>query len=315
MVGLQEGGQGSFVFLCSVVSCLIFPISSLTSTTDIELEKELRYLFSQELGHTLIGAKPVSVEECFLCGLTSSTSKERTLDFLKQIFANSNTFILMIHVPYPSYIVITLIHKPLLIKTIQHEEYLRRFLERHYNSVEKFIEILPDSEKNIFELLKFDDMALGLLFGYGYANTEYASRKLKIQDILSDRRYVLWPLPHAETITITPFCTLPCVHIDISAYNTAPSCGFHSLEEELCFLNMIEYKTQEVTPPYLFSPPFFIAKQCPETEELLRHYKKSTDKLAEIHRTQSFSRFLIKLGLLQLPRQTKVFPDRERCQN
>lgn len=71
-----------------------------------------------------------------------------------------------------------------------------------------------------------------------------------------------------------------------------PSAGFNSLEEELKYLNSLEYKAQEFGPPYLFEPPFFIAKRGKETNELLNHYKKSTEKLAQTYLEKPFSQFL-----------------------
>ena len=290
------GSMRSFHFLVIGVLFLIFLIWPSTSKADVEFENELRYLFSQELGHTLIGAKPVSDEEWFWYHSTTHQIKGMTVDFLKSTFANSKTFILQIYCPHPSCVNITLIHKPLLIKTIRKEKYLRFFILRNYGSIENFFKILANPRKNIFEILKFNDMALGLIFGYGRSNSLYASRRMEIQDLLYYKKnfcgYILWPIPHPGTITIIGSCVIPQSCIDLTQHTIKPSPGFHSLEEELVYLNNMEHKTLEFDPPYLFIPPLIIAKRCEETNELLNHYKKSTEKLAQIYLKKPFSQLL-----------------------
>ena len=285
-----------FYFLFIVIAFAIFRIWPLASKSNIEFENELRYLFSQELGHTLIGAKPISDEEWFWYRSTTHQLKEKIIDFLKLTFANSKTFILKIHSTHPSCVNITLIHKPLLIKTIQKEKYLKAFIGRNYGSKENFIRTLIECRKSIFEILKFDDIALGLMFGYGSTNSLYASRRMEIQDILYYGKnfygYVSRPIPHSTTITFAGFCVPSPQYTDLTQHSIKPSTNFHSFEEELMYLSVIEHKTQEFPPPYLLIPPFFIAKRCAETERLIKHYKKSTEKLAQIYLKKSFSQFL-----------------------
>ena len=286
----------SFRFLFVAISFAVFLIWPSASKANVEFENELRHLFSRELGHTLIGAKPVSDEEWFWYRSTSHQLKEMTIDFLKSAFANSKTFILKTYSPRRHYLGITLIHKPLLIKTIREEKYLKFFILRNYGSIENFIKTLVNSRESIFEILKFDDMALGLIFGYGRSNSSYASRRMEIQDFLYYEKnfcgYFLRPIPRPETITIAGFCTLPPPCTVLPKRSIKLSSGFHSLEVELEYLDSLEHKTQEFGPPYLFEPPFFIAKRCPETDRLIAHYKKSTNKLAKIYLKKPFSQFL-----------------------
>lgn len=286
----------SFLFLFVAIPFAVFLIWPSASKADVEFENELRHLFSRELGHTLIGAKPVSDEEWFWYRSTSHQLKGMTVDFLKSTFANSKTFILKIYSPRRHYLGITLIHKPLLIKTIQEEKYLKFFILRNYGSIENFIKTLINSRESIFEILKFDDRALGLIFGYGQTNSLYASRRMEIQDFLYYEKtfcgYILWMRPHPGTITIDGFCTLSLPWATTPRDDIEPSAGFNSLEEELKYLNNLEYKAQEFGPPYLFEPPFFIAKRGKETNELLNHYKKSTEKLAQTYLEKPFSQFL-----------------------
>ena len=138
-----------FYFLFIVIAFAIFRIWPLASKSNIEFENELRYLFSQELGHTLIGAKPISDEEWFWYRSTTHQLKEKIIDFLKLTFANSKTFILKIHSTHPSCVNITLIHKPLLIKTIHKEKYLKAFIGRNYGSKENFIRTLIECRKSM----------------------------------------------------------------------------------------------------------------------------------------------------------------------
>ena len=265
-------------------------------TPDNKLEDGLRELFSGELGHTLIGTKPVSCEDWFWYRSTTPQSKEEVIKFLKQIFANNKTFILHVNARHPIVVDITLIHKPLLKKTIQRERYLNNFIKNHYGTTGNFFEKLQSSPRNIFERLCYDDRALGLVFGYGRTNSEYASRIMKIHHFLRYGKgfcgYILRPFPNPGTITFSKFCTLPSPYTDLPQCNIRPSAGFLSLEEELEYLNGLEYVAQEFGPPHLFVPPYFIAKRCEETDELIKHYKKSTDRLAQIYLEKTFSQFL-----------------------
>ena len=104
------------------------------------------------------------------------------------------------------------------------------------------------------------------------------------------------PIPRPETIAIAGFCTLPLPWTVLPKRSIKPSAGFHSLEVELEYLDSLEHKTQKFGPPYLFEPPFFIAKRGKETNELLNHYKKSTEKLSQIYLKKSFSRFLTEIN-------------------
>ena len=132
---ILRGGLILLIVLLIPAAILIpFNIGDL-SKADINFDRQLAYLFSRDLGHTLIGTKPMSCEEWFWRGSTSPESKERTLGFLHQVFAKSKNFILRIDTPHPSLIIITLIHKPLLIKTIKKEKYLKKFIEWRYRTI------------------------------------------------------------------------------------------------------------------------------------------------------------------------------------
>lgn len=285
-----------WIFLISAILLPLLIICRHSSSSDNEFEDRLRDLFSRELGHTLIGAKPVSCEEWFWYRSTSPQSKEMVVDFLKRIFANNKTFILHINGCHSILIDITLVNKPLLKKTIQREKYLKNFIKNHYETIDNFFTKLQSSQCTIFERLYYDDRALGLVFGYGRTNSSYASRRMKIQHFLRYGKgfcgYFLRPIPHPGTITIAGFCTVPSPYTDLPQLSIKPSAGFNSLEEELDYLNSLMYKAQELGPPYLFEPPLFIAKRCEETNKLLRHYRKSTEKLVQIYFKRPFSQFL-----------------------
>ncbi len=284
-----------FVFLLVVTLCSIIPIWRSSSRADGELENGLKDLFSRELGHTLLGAKPVSSEDWFWYRSMTSQSKENVVNFLKQHFAGSKTFILYISAPHPCFLDITIIHKPLFLKTIQKEKYLKDFLKRNYKTVDGFFQALQSSKGGIFEKLHFDDCALGLAFGYGRTNSFYASRRMEIQHFFRYGKgfcgYIMSPMPSPESVV--RFCKLPLPWIDLPKYGIKTSAGFHSLEEELDYLKSQEYEVQTFDPPYLFVPPCFIAKRCEETNKLINHYKKSTEKLARIYLKKPFSQFLI----------------------
>jgi hypothetical protein len=282
-----------FVFLLIAVFLSLLVTGKYYQKPDIE--SSLQYLFSGDLGHTLVGAKPVSSEEWFWCRSVTSQSKEDVVNFLKKNFNNSETFILHVSSPNPSLLDITLIHKPLLEKTINREKYLKNFIESRYTTVNNFLQKFQSSQDGIFARLHYDDRALGLAFGYGDVNSSYASRRMEIQDSLCYRDgfcgYMLNPMPHPWAVI--RFCRLPLPWIELPLYGIKPSTGFRSIEQELEYLNSLECKTQNFGPPYFVTSPVFIARQCPETDRLIRHYKKSTNRLAQIYLKKTFSQFLI----------------------
>lgn len=184
----------------------------------------------------------------------------------------------------PGHVDIILINKPCFQNVLRKDKYLRNFIKKHYGTIEHFYDYYKKSNGSLTDWFKNDDIALGVALGYGYSNSVFLSRR----NGLSNYVHKTYGLTHRTlNITIPRPCTASCcgkkqiMMLSIVA-PIRPATGWTSAQDELDWLGSIERKISQPSPPYLFSVPFFVARQGQETEELLQKYQKGTERLARL---------------------------------
>ena len=107
------------------------PVPSVVAV-DSELEFALKSLFIEELGYTLIGAKPVTSEEDPYYLEMNSELIKRLHSFLKSAFQNSDKFILRMSKECDTGFDVELIHKTALRTVIRKNPELRSFIKEKF---------------------------------------------------------------------------------------------------------------------------------------------------------------------------------------
>jgi hypothetical protein len=258
---------------------------------DPNLEKALTYLFCNELGYTLIGAKPISDEECCWLNEFPPSTKKALIRYLRRIFGKSNTYIINIYTPTPKYTSITLVYKPALLNAIATEPYLQAFVKKNFGTEKKLFHELK--KNNVFKCFKWNDIALGIVFGYGIGNVEYANRLTHLGLFLKkypdvclfahepkpDPFFIIRPIPR---FFFTP------------ASRTIPQPKgnplFSSFEHEWKWLQDQAYTFPRSAPPIFFSLPTFLAKTGEETSRIVKKYFQTRDALAKLYCEKTFTK-------------------------
>ena len=120
-------------FLLLILSCFY---AQLFSGNAHDLESSLSVVFSDDFGYTLIGEKPVSVEQSLSWYLNiNPEEKDCLFNFLKGEFDSSSKFIFKL---LNRHGYMELIHKESLLKQICKYEKLSSFIKKKYGSSSAF---------------------------------------------------------------------------------------------------------------------------------------------------------------------------------
>lgn len=277
----------AIIFIC-IATCFI-----MTNRTYSKTEKNapLLCLFSKELGLTLIGEKPMSCEECIWDwdSPLPQRGREEFISWLNERFQNSSKYIFRTHTYRPGHIDIVLIHKPSFQKVFKRTRYLNKFIKRHYGDVENFFSCCERSSGSFSDWFKNDDIALGIALGYGYNNSTFLSRCNDLSTCVNKNyglvcRALRRKGPHPFTASYLGKSQIMMISIPRLVQHSA---NWPSAQDELLWLESIVRAIPQSPPPYLFSVPFFVARQGQETEELLRKYEKGINRLARLFQSDN----------------------------
>ena len=269
--------------------------AELANKNDLMVEKELQRIFTECLGYTLIGAKPVSVEYC--CRLEFSSNLEQKKRFfvaLESIFHDSERFLLKVFHYADFYSEVILIDVPALLKLVKKSSYLSRFVKKKYGSIECFYRSLIDARLHIFDCFHRDSIAIGIALGYGEKNSIFHQRYTDLGFYLKKYPFVCTlpfePTPMPDAITPEPMRWSAEESLYKPFVPEIHSNEFLSLEEEWQWIEKMRNETHyEPELPYLFQLPFFISKKCAETDKICERYSKARDRLAKKFYGRKFS--------------------------
>mgnify|MGYP003393371938 CR=1 FL=1 len=243
------------------------------------LEKEFSHLFSEDLGYTLIGEKPMSLE--YLCDRPWETKSHADLviDYLDRVFEKSSKFAFFYFVN-GGYRELILIHNPRLKELlIQEQQFFDRRLRRHVTA-EWIIESL---HKN-----RLDSVTLGVLLGYGKENSFFFKRRAELLDYVEKAPFLEFGFYFNNRSVEGIF------HIK-TAPQKSPQFPSYQAEWKWIQENDMPWPKQPDIP-YLFQPVLFIAKKGKDTDYLHAKYLKAREKLAQCFYNESFLETVIRLA-------------------
>ena len=278
------------------------PCQASIISSDPGLEAALSSLFTNELGYTLIGEKPVSIQE----GTTSYLRDhpevaKRLFPFLIKAFKESSGFILKISGDWNQSCDIELFNIRALKKEILKHPELRTFIRKKFRNTASFLRHLRQTEESVFEVFDHRAFLLGLIFGYGRDNANYYCRLNEVSKSL--RKY-----PHSSILSD---CLKPnaCASHSLSFFSlVCPREGqktpitektFDSLEAEWEWIQQVQWDLSEIsrpTPPFYIHLPFYICRHGNDSERTRNRYIEARDRLAHLFCNRPISKVIIEIA-------------------
>ena len=281
------------------IGVLLFSILSLFSFLyflDTRIEKVYREIFSKELGYTLIGEKPVSMEMGPNDYLDSHPYLTRLfLAHLRRTFYQSKRYIVKTFYDDGGHYTIELIHRPALKTLITSTSQLKRFIETKYRGEANFYKMLENENCTLYTIFS-DKYFLGLALGYGKANSHYFCRRCLV-GISLYKFFTILPFFSGKTLSIERpnYCYLT-IDKPYTTKKVEPSPGFSSLEAEWQWIKQIEWNLEEereAKPPYSLTLPLYICRHGGDSEVIRDKFKRSGALLANLLSSKSSIREVV----------------------
>ena len=247
------------------------------------IENELRRIFTECCGYTLIGEKPVSVEYSDQLDLSNQENRSLFFEELERIFKGSKNFILKTFHYDSFYSEIVLINVPTIMDLAVNNKYFSRFLAKHYKNLENFYTSLSNPKIHIFETLKGDEIAIGIALGFGTKNSKFFQRYVDLGFYLKKYPFIcLLPFePKPLPQMLIPIHL--CGNVPFKPFIPKQNPKFASFDAELKEMEEIRDRTSKDTEiPYLFQQPFFLAKKGDKANKLHRKYLRSRTRLSRL---------------------------------
>ena len=270
-----------------------------SNLNDPDLELALASIFTDELGYTLIGEKPVSIQETTNIYLREHPEVvERLFPFLTKVFEKSPGFILKIFGELNASYDIEFFNVRALKKVIFKHPELQAFIERKFIDMNGFLSHLKQTNESIFETFNHEAFLLGLILGYGRDNAEYYCRVNEVGAHFSKH----------PCFSILSNGLKPNVHMRYSlsffSLDSSEECWetpattrkFDSFDAELEWLQKVQWDLTEISrakPPCYIHLPFYICRHSDNSERTRNKYIKARDRLANLFYSRSFSEAII----------------------
>lgn len=294
----------------------LFSFASLPAkNTPESIESALMCLFSNDFGYTVVGVKPVSVEQCLNDELAENTfRRELVFSFLQKTFSKSKNFIFR---TINRYGYIELINKKALFLQIKKSTLLSTFIKAKYESVDNFFKALHEPSSNIFDAVDKDPVLIASVLGYGEENGRYFIRRLELGTYLQkyplvtffpfDQKPGPWhAFPHNFFQEQDLYATPKPENVSnsgmqknahISTFGTLDT-NFISFDQEWKEIVASEqiWETDPV-PPYYISLPVCVAKKGPESDQIVNRFSKAREKIANLFYKKKFSTAIAEIAL------------------
>lgn len=245
-------------------------------------ESNLRSIFSNDLGYALVGTKPVSIDGLSESLCNDTKSKEAIFLFLEKTFSCSKRFIVRI---FRNSDRIEIVNVKALLKQIFKHDKLKRFIFKKYKSVEMFLDVLKNSDKNIFSALNFDPILVGIALGYGEENALFFLRRADIGEYLQKHPIVsVFPFDQPPG----PCNAIPhsymCFKRPDKVHKPKPFSRFSSLEQEWQGIKELERNLTETdpSPPYYIALLSYVSRYGSESDMVHVGFLKGRDTLAKL---------------------------------
>jgi hypothetical protein len=294
------------VFL-SVFACLHASLSTqeeLPSQTEFvkmefaspeEREAFFADLFSREFGYTLVGTKPISIDEN--SGRFSSKIWKSSIEDLKGLFSKSTNFIFKAFFHNDDYYSIELINRKAVRELVRRNSVVRSYIKKMFASEADFYSKIEDPERSIFKILKNNDALIGYLFGYDRQNINYYIRRIEVGMYLQK-----YPLVRYHPIPGGKYSDCPSVFLNARLYykHLKPSKGFDSLEDEWQWIKRVEWGISEESnpiPPYFVYLPMYICRHGTDSQAKRDRFREESYKVAELFCNKTFREAVSKIAL------------------
>ena len=219
-------------------------------------------------GYTLIGARALAFD------IPEQPTPFRTKK--QKIIFNSKKFLFKENRIESSFRVATFIHKDNFIKTFnENKDLFEKVLGEHVTAKSLLHEI-ETSERHILDIIHYDEALLGVLLGHGRENAQLYARWVQITSF--------------KTNPLQPHPVIPYFHWNLppkfSLEVLTPAPGFATLNDERKWFR--EYfatgscKREHFTPFDIIYPRGFRVKKSPETNQLIKKYKKCKELLTNL---------------------------------
>lgn len=219
---------------------------------------QLRNTLRAEFGFTLIGIKPLSLDEFIDYELNNAEKRQKFIQYLKLLFKDSPRFTL---------------------RVLDEGDTCSAFLidRRAFQQLGED----PDA------VLQFETIKIGQLFGYGKENAHFYLRRLTLGTYLN-KIPIVWLVPMAMDDLLAPlhekmFRSFEMVQVPFKLPQPAIDSQFHSLEEEW------EWIVQHNCPneawdiaPFWIRKPQFIKKKGAATQKIIKNLNDGADMLGTL---------------------------------
>lgn len=268
-------------------------ITALSPEQNVLLTSFFRTLIQNSFsGYVLYGDKPICIEAHPLLNESGALSgvNPQTPILIKgmelwqklEVSANNKNYILLIFDPEESECRhLVCINRKAFLQTVNENLPLFRYVLGPTLTAESLLEALLESKNRFYEVLKNDNVLLGILLGYGKQNALYVSRKEQISYSFSSERKEDFPYISKKTRHF--WQTFP------KAQQLRPSLGFVSLTEERDTLKKKVTVSRNLKPFDSFAIPYFgCDPNSEESKTLLSLYEKNRLEISKIVKEDEF---------------------------
>jgi len=260
------------LFKTQFISCELFKLDEILQEDRQAFLEYFKKALISDFGFTLIGAKPMALEEFSYLYLDEDVAKRKRLfHYLHLVFKNSNKFTLRIEEdidgPYAAFLI-------------------NRQLFHEMNED-------PDSK------FEFETERIGKLFGYGKENSRFYLRYIYVGRYLRKPPFIMEaPIVPEDIETflyaerLSEYCS-----VEIPYKNTPPPINpqFSSLEDEWKWITQNNYQLEDWDiPPQWIRKPMFICKKSEETDDLLKKYDLAANKLGKLMHDDNWFELVLK---------------------
>lgn len=289
-----------FKFFCANLKALLLYlfISSSFSlychTVDRDIESAYRDVFTNELGYTLIGVKPVSLDELQYYYLhINPGSVKKFIESLGNTFKDSNSYVFKWFNWGENYFHIELVHKKSLRALLSKSEFLKAIIKKKFDNIDTFFSMMENPSFSVFDIN--NELAVGLLLGYGEESSKHYCRFCSVGEYLRKRPFVRWHNSDINMWTCLLQNDLPgTIYLPYTVKAPKPNLKFDSLESEWEWLKSIDWdlfdmiEESRATPPCFINLPYYRCRKSSKSYALRAKYIQAREKLAKVFQGKSY---------------------------
>lgn len=267
-------------------------VESLSKDQKILLEKFFQFIVRDSFsGYVLYGDKPICIEGYSLdteSGALSGVNEDadlfvKAVEFWKDLKISPNNkeyFFLIFNVEY-GYCHIICINRRAFLRAVNENLSLFRYVLGPNLTADALLQQLIDSKERFYQVLKDDNVLLGILLGYGTENALLVSRK----EYISDAFYY----NHKEDFPFIAKLKRLAWEKQPRQEQKLPSFGFTTLTEELqTFKNQTKVSRSLMRFDSCHIPYFGCVPGSQETKGLLATYEKNRQEIMNAVQKETF---------------------------